>query len=463
VISSFGLQLVILVAGLICLLLVWYRPTWGVFAAISIAGLLDCFDVATPADAAASAASSGGGLNIYADDVACAMLLLTGLLLLIRHRKGMSRDEMPGLFLMILITLSVGRGVGIYTLKQAGNSARNLLTFVTPALAIMMLRPVLRLDAGRLSRWFGWAGSCLCAIALLRWAGVLAIPLTTSSEWDVREVVRVLASDYAIVVGQAFIAAIFILVDERRRGWWWWAGAAMFGAVTLALQHRSVWVATAAGVAWLAFRTGRLSPTRWLGLGATAVVGLGFIMIADPAIMISAREIVDTGVNETQDQHSTWAWRVQGYTEATDRVLASGTIDLLIGPPAGWAANTLAGFASTHIHSRFVDTLAYYGLLGASALIVWFVMLIQRCRRRAQILSKRQVLSRGSAALLQALVISQIVYLVPYFGGILQGSVVGLLWLAATQKPLQTIGQRLAPVYARARFTAGSAIEAVQQ
>jgi hypothetical protein len=433
-----------------------------VFAAISIAGLLDCFDVATPADAAA-AASLGGGLNIYGDDVACIMLFLTGILLLIRHRKGMARDEMPGLLLMVLIALSVGRGIGSYSLKQAGNSARNLLTFLTPALTIMLLRPVLRLEAGRLSRLFGWAASCLCAIALLRWAGVLAIPTATVSEFDSHEVARVLAADYAIVVGQAFIAAIFLLVVERRTGWWWWAGAGLFGAITLALQHRSVWVATAAGLAWLGFRTARLSPTRWLGLAATAVVGLGFIMIADPAILKSASELVDSGVNETQDQHSTWAWRVQGYTEATDRVLDGGAVDLLIGPPAGWAANTLASFASTHIHSRFVDTLAYYGVLGATTLTVWFLMLIQRCRRRAQILAGRQVLSRGSAALLQALVISQIVYLVPYFGGILQGSILGLLWLAATQKPLQTIGQRLVQFHTGARYTAGSVVEAMPQ
>jgi hypothetical protein len=423
--------------------------------------MLDVFGVG----AAGGAASAGAGMNIYVDDVACLMLLLTGLLLLVRHRKGFSRDEVPCLLLMTLMAVSVGRGISIFGLKQAGNGVRSLLPFLAPAFAVMLLRPVLKLDTGRLARWLGWGGSCLCAIALLRWAGVLAMPemLEAASAGELREVVRCLNADYAILVGQAFIAAIYLLIVDRRSAWWWWAGAGMFGGVTLALQHRSVWTAVAAGVAWLAFRTVRLSPVRWLGLGATAIAGLGFLMVADPAIMDSARDMVGSGLTETQTEHSTWAWRVQGYTEATERVLAGSAVDLLIGPPAGWAVNTQGSFASTHIHSRFVDTLAYYGVVGVAALLVWFVVLTRRCRRRTGLSFKVQTLPRGALALPQALLISELIYFVPYTGGMLQSAVLGLLWIAATQGAFQQIGGRLAPFNASRRFMAHSAVEAVQQ
>jgi hypothetical protein len=76
-IFSVGLQFIVLVAGLMSLLLIWYKPVWGVFAAISIASLLDCFDVGTAIDAATTAAAGGGGLNIYGDDVACLFLVLS--------------------------------------------------------------------------------------------------------------------------------------------------------------------------------------------------------------------------------------------------------------------------------------------------------------------------------------------------------------------------------------------------
>jgi hypothetical protein len=452
-ILAIGQQLVALAAGLMFLLVVWYRPVWAVFATISIASLLDCLEV--------GAAGLDVGVNVYVDDVACLALLLTGLLVLIRYRKGISRDAVPCLLLMALLALSFSRGLNSFSLKQAGNSVRNLLTFAAPALAIMLLRPVLRLDSGRLARWSAWAGFCFSAVALLRWTG--ALPMPESLQDNLRSVARTLPADYGFVVGQALIAAIYLLIVERRRGWWWWAGAGMLGVVTLALGHRSVWVATAAGLAWLAFRTGRLSPVRWLGLGATAIVALCFIVVADPTILEFAREIVVTGMTEARSEQSTWTWRVQGYTEATDRVLAGEAIDMLIGPPAGWSANSDGSFASIHIHSRYVDTLAYYGFVGAFAILVWFVVLIKRSRRPAHISSRMQSLSRSSSALLQALLFSEMIYLVPYFGGILQGAALGLLWISATQGAFQQIRWLFAPVYARARFRDISALKASHQ
>ena len=441
-------QLSVTIAAVVLLLLViWHRPGWVVFAAISSAVIVDCFEANAGVDL---------GVNVYFGDVACLVLLLAGSVLLIRYRKSIPRDAMPCLFLLALIAVSLFRGVSAFGLKPAGNSVRNLFTFATPALAIMLLRPILRLDACRLARWFGWAGFCFCAVALLRWAG--ALPMPVSLQGDLREVVRTLPADYAIVIGQAFIGAVYLLIAERRSGWWWWAGAGMFGAVTLALQHRSVWAAVAAGAAWLAFRTGRLSPQRWLALGATAGVALGFVMITNPVILQSVREFVVADLNEAQGESSTWAWRVQGYNEATDRVLAAKAVDMLIGPPAGWSANSEGSFASIHIHSRYVDTLAYYGVFGVSALLVWFLVLFQRSRRRARRPSKMQPLSRSSTALLQALLISELVYLVPYFGGILQGAVLGLLWIAATQEAFQQRGGHVATVYTRVRCTADSAV-----
>jgi len=451
-IFTVGQLSITLATVLVLLLVIWHRPGWVVFTAISSAVLLDCFEMST-----------GGmdlGVNVYVDDAACLVLLFTGLLVLIRYRPGIPRDAMPCLFLLAVLALSFFRGLNIFGLKQAGNGVRSLFAFAVPALAIMLLRPVLRLDAGRLARLFGWAGSCFCAVALLRWAGALPMPIGLQD--DLRVVVRSLNADNAIIVGQAFIAAIYILIAERRSDWWWWAGAGMFGAATLALQHRSVWVAVAAGAAWLAFRTVRLSPVRWLTLGAVAGIALGFIVIVDPTILPSVRDIVVSDVGEARGESSTWTWRVQGYTEATDRALAGKAVDILVGPPAGWSANTEGSFASIHIHSRYVETLAYYGFVGASALLIWFVVLIQRTRRRVHSPSKMKPLSRGSLALLQALLFSELVYLVPYFGGILQGAILGLLWIAATQEDFHQRGGCVAPAHVRVRFRADSAVEVSQ-
>jgi hypothetical protein len=361
---------------------------------------------------------------------------------------------------LALVAVTFSRGISIFGLKAAGNSARNLLIFAAPALAIMTLRPVVRLEARRLATLLVLAGSCLSSVALLRWAGALPMPVTLQA--DLREIVRAIPSDYAIVVGQAFIAAAFLLIVERRRGWWWWAGAGMLGVVTIFLQHRSVWVATAAGLAWLVFKTCRVSPTRLLALGAVAVAAMGCITLAHPAFLESAQEVFVTGVSETQSEHSTWAWRVQGYTEATDRVFAGEAVDMLIGPPAGWAANSGASFASIHIHSRYFDTLAYYGVIGTAMLLLWFVMLMKRSRCGGQTSERVQPRSHGVAALVQAILVAELIYLVPYFGGILQGAVLGALWLTATQDAVPQRRRRLAPMCLRLRSRADLELETSQ-
>ena len=250
----------LLIAGLLFLYLASYRLGWIAAAVISVAGLLDCFGVGR----------NGLGLaaNLYIDDVANVVLLLVGLLSVLRYRRIPPPDVLPCFALLALVAVNLFRGAAVYGIRHAGNSARHLLTFVVPALAIMLLRPYLQLSAVRLAKWLIWAGCALCAVAILRWAGFLPQPFYEKDTF--REVVRALPSDYAIVIGQAFIAILYLMIAGRHSPRWW-AIASMLGAVTLLLQHRSVWVATAAGLAWLLFRTGR-SGRRGLAVGFVGVV-----------------------------------------------------------------------------------------------------------------------------------------------------------------------------------------------
>ena len=203
----------------------------------------------------------------------------------------------------------------------------------------------------------------------------------------------------------------------------------MFAVVTIFLQHRSVWVATAAGLAWLAIRTSRSFTVAWLSVAAAGAVTLGLVVIADPNVATTVESLVSGNVQEVQSRGSTWEWRVQGFAEATDRAFASDVTDMVIGPPAGWAANSNASFASIHIHDRYVDTLAFYGVFGLAVLLAWVVVLAKRVGQGQQLGG-----SGGSGSpLLQALLLSELLYLVPYFGGMLQGAALGLIWLAASR------------------------------
>lgn len=414
---------VLLAAGLLLLRVAWHWPGRVIFAVISVAALLDLLKIG----------SSGAdvGVHFHIDDGASVILLGISFLLLIQYRKSFPRDVVPCLVLIALAALGFTRGVVPFGLREAGNGPRLLLIFTTPALAIMLLRPAFRLDSVRLACWLRWAGLCFGAVAVSRWAGLLPMPVEL--EEDLREVVRSLPADHAFVVGQAFIAAIYLELVERGSRWWW-AGAGALGVLTLVLQHRSVWAATAAGVAWLAFRSFRLLPERWLRFSAIACVALCVIMLAATAALLdSTLKLITTNVQEAQSEDSTWAWRVEGYNEATVRLLASEPVDILIGPPAGWVVSSSGSFASMAIHSRYIDVLAYYGIVGFTVLLLWFGMLARRVGWPAKSLYGRPASDPVGSVFLEALLLSEMVYLVAYYGTVLQGSLLGLIWVAAKQ------------------------------
>ena len=439
----------LLAAGLLLLSFLWHRPGWVIFLALAVAALLNLFQIGVN--------GVDLGVNLYVDDAACVVVLVTGFLALMRYHKKFPRDAVPCLALMVLVALSFGRGVSPFGLKAAGNSSRNLFCFVAPALAIMLLRPAFRLDAGRLARWLGWAGSCLCVVVVLRWAAVLPTPVDLQD--NARLVNRAIGANYAFIVGLAFIAAIWLPLVARRSKWWW-VGAGMLGAVTLALQHRSVWVATSAGLVWLGLRSlRRLSPLRWLAIGAAVCVGLGGIVVTVPQILESTGMIVTANVQEAESRNSTWAWRVAGYEEATDRLFSSQPVDILIGPPAGWEADLIhEHFASTIIHSRYVSTLAYYGIVGSTVLLLWFGMLAKRIGWPTRSPRGRPARDHAGAILLEALLLSELVYMVPYTGDLLGSAVLGLIWVAAKQSNISIGAERVA--IARYQFHRSSKLAA---
>jgi hypothetical protein len=398
-------------------------PGWVAFATVVLAALLDCLEIGVNGVPLA-------GVNIYVDDVAALVLLTAGLFGLVRYRRGLPGDAVPCVVLLALAVIDFARGIGPFGLKDAGNTSRDIFEYAAPAAAIMLLAPLFRLPPRRLARWIVWAGYALSAVAALRWAGRLPMPVALAETSGLREVIRALPSDYACVIGLALIAALQIQIAERPR-FSGWVPVAVFTAVTVLLQHRSVWAATAAGVGWLFARTARSRSLRWLTLAGFGVGSLTVAALAVPGSAERVELLFMSNVKETEGTNSTWAWRVQGYQEATDRLFASDATDILAGPPAGLLLNVSAGFASIHIHSRYVSTLAYYGIFGLSALLLWFTMLARRVTREPQTAPGSGARMRPEAHLLEALLLAELVYMVPYSGSILQSACLGLLWVAA--------------------------------
>ena len=373
------------------------------------------------------------GVNVYIDDVACLVLLCAAAVVVVRKQRIPDSSSWPVFTLFALAAINLARGAAEFGLKPAGNGARNLIYLIVPSLALILLRPALRVYPQRLANLLAGFGCALTVLAVCRWTGALRMPAVAD---DFREVSRAIPAEYAIVIGQSLLAVVYLQITRGVR----WRGICLAGILattTFAVQHRSVWISTCVGLIWLSARTLRLSQKFWFQLAGATFVGLTVISIAGGSETIDrAVSLARTNFDETQQQDSTWNWRVKGFAEAAERVASSDTFELLLGPPSGRDLGSSASFASVHIHNRYLGTLAYYGLFGAIVLIIWLSAVARKVGGWVWPRPGEDREMRVGTVFLQALLLSQLAYFLAYSGGIMQSGITALIWLAAGSRPV---------------------------
>ena len=406
-------------------LLMWKYPVAVAVTSVGAAALCDATGI--------GAEGLQFGIGIYPQDIACAVLVAACVVVSLRTRSLPHDSCMPAAILLGLSLLNFARGVPVFGLKSAGNSLRVLFFLVLPAVAFSALGGVVRMTVGRLVNCLSLASLVLVAIAVGRWTAVLPMPEQWGED-EIRTVARVLPSDYAMIIGQALIgvAGIQFIRGFRATGL---IIAGMFAVVLFALQHRSVWVATGAGLVWLTLRSPRLYRLEWLKVSSLVLLlasALALAPLLASGMFGKALNLVRSNLEEVGHDDSTWAWRVEGYSEAMQRVFSNGLAEAALGPPSGGEGDLMgtASFASIFIHDRYVGVLAYYGVTGLLVLLVWLISSAARLQSLRPIASRDRH-ARTNKAILEALLISILVYFVPYSGGLLEGSLLGALWLTS--------------------------------
>ena len=395
-------------------------PALSVVAAVGAAAILDCVQF----DGAGQLGLEIHNVNIYVDDITCALLLTAAVGVSLRRRVLPDSSCWPVLALFGLAVLNFVRGASQFGLKPAGNDARSLGCFILPLATIILLRPVLSISAARIARWLTILACVLSMIALARWLG--ALPMPNVPEEEFREVPRAIPAEYALVIGQAWLGVLFLQVSGRGKIWTLCLSLGLPGLL-LALQHRSVWLATLGGFGWLAVRTFQSARKHWLRMAATASLGAILLLsIAGTESIWRTVSIAEANLQETWQPDSTWNWRVGGFEEARERVFAGSPVEMLVGPPSGEILDARASTAAIYIHSRYVATLAYYGTLGALVLVVLLSKVAMKLAPWTH-----NGYSEVDRSFLQALLLSQLLYFFAYTGGIVQGAVTALLWLAS--------------------------------
>jgi hypothetical protein len=399
----------------------WQYPAQISLTVLAATVLLDCLNLG----------SQGIPLQvtIYPDDIACATLVAAAVIVSLRCRTILHTFCWPALVLLGLAVLSFGRGALIWGVQPAGNGIRTLIVFVVPAVALGAIGQTFRIDVRLLRGWFCGASLIFAAVALLRWTGALPVPEEIYRD-DYRQVVRVLHADYALIFCQTLMA-ILVTQLEREVRWLWFAAIGCLTVMIVALQHRSVWVAMFLGLLWLAVRSVRVARRRWIQVafatGLAAVMGVLVLMAFRQFDNVSS--LVKANIEETQQEDSTWNWRVEGFDEATGRVFSQGVTEAAIGPPAGWERDSDASAASVHVHNQYLDTLSSYGVIGFIALIVWLWMVARQIRD----FGARMRGSRLQPWLFEALFVSEMAFFMAYAGALLSSVTIGLMWAATSR------------------------------
>ncbi len=376
-----------------------------------------------------------GPISVFASDIAAALLATaTAARLLRAGRLGAVQWILVGLAAVAL--LSVARGAQAFGPEPALNEFRRWLAVLAGTLYFSTLE--------RSRNWYDrlavvWLGgiALLVALALVRWAA-LSVGVSGGVFGDGS--VRVLPAPEALVIAQGF----FVVLP-------WWrrhpspllrhAAPALLAVVVL-LQHRTVWVVLAAGIAVLAVRGGGVDRQLVALVGSGLVLGavLGLVLL-DGSDLRLGEQLSGSATNT-----DTFAWRYEGWAELLERAdEAGGWSALLVGLPfgSGWTRWVNGGYVEVSPHNFYLEAYLRVGVVGLVLLLLAGALVV-----RAR-LSQPDHGGLFNGEVLLVLVASQAVYWITYAPDLTQSLVLGLA--VASAGPATRAARRPRPLAVGAR------------
>jgi hypothetical protein len=337
--------------------------------------------------------------------------------------------HLPWLLFGIVTAASFVIGSEFYGLKPAGVEYRSVFYVVSGGLYCGSFR--LRSNGLKqfVSMWL-WTAGALLILACFRWWAVL-LNLSISSQWaDVggSNPIRVLNANQALFLSQAFLITLYLYRHSAAR----FPLACFAGALLLTvilLQHRSVWLVTAASCGVLAWRE-----KAWKKLIAAvllaALIGMPvYFLLSNYAGAVS--DSLRTSAEEPFDSsRSTIAWRTELWQQYIFEFVAlSGAQSWFgtgFGNPATYEVD--GSSVSNAPHNYFVYALNRAGILGLITLVLCYTMLLYRLRGTSG--------SWDYLGLFLTITVSQLIFFMAYAPsfeqGLVSGAILGLIPQPAT-------------------------------
>lgn len=352
-----------------------------------------------------------------------------GLRLLGRGRMDMV--EMLWFLVFLSLLFAFVHGVQSFGFQSATISYRRFF-YVSAAITYMLSFPWGEKDINRLIGMWGIAAAILALIAISDWLGVFASPMTENqiliNAFDTQ---RVLPASSAFILAQAGLIG---LATWSRPG----GGShqrllsILFLVVMGLLYHRTVWVATFAGISAILL----LQPRAVARLGVPLVIGLLLTLalwtfqtgLGDTSLAASMK----AAISEPFTEDSSYNWRVEGWQILVSRALSDGIATITMGAGFGVGYARQMGWALVEYspHNFYLEIFLNAGLLGLG---LWCLATLETGVRiaRGGIHVPGRLDRTGAMALLTAIAF----YNIPYTLSSEQGLLIGMLAAMVRSQP----------------------------
>ena len=321
---------------------------------------------------------------------------------------------------------------------RAGVQARpefNALAAASYALSF----PIRRAQLKSMLLALAWAALMLTLLSIYRWIVTFA-PITSllppGDAYNLDTPVRVVNSNIALLLAQVGLLGVFFFGSGLAPLLARMTAPGLLMA-TLALQHRSVWLAALVGVC-VSLLVSRSSRTPWWQ--QIVLVGVAAAAVAAP-LMLSSSLLgqVQTSATRAVKGQDTVTARFENWRATVSDWAREGPVAIAVGTAPGADATrvyesesgkTVAiGFGA---HNNYVSMLTARGVLGL-ATWAWLVLLALRVLWRARRAGGEQA---EAAAMLLVLLCTQLTYYVAYDVDYVQAFILGtaLAWVFQHQR-----------------------------
>ncbi len=331
--------------------------------ALALWGLAVLFltEFATPLPLVTSLAKAGT-THIYPADAVAVVLLIATAIYLIRQPPP-ARIMFPLAVAWVIFTVNLALGVATFGLQHAVNESREWLYLLTTTAFVVAAGPWT-------SRfWRPWYALAFGAMGLA-WLGVARHGLHSATSQIVINGQLVDGRPLNSAGAAALAVALIVLLGSRTIGV---RRKVLFGTAAICtlivVEQRTVWVVLAvAFLIWAAASLQRHGTARHRRLAATGVAVLSTVVVA-LAAGVATGNVFDQSLAETTAVHSTFQWRVIGWTDllATEHSAAGLLLGFRFG--TGYGRIIDGQVITANPHSFYVATVLRLGLIGLVALV----------------------------------------------------------------------------------------------